>query len=424
MILQGNQRGGAKDLALHLLKAENEHIEIHELRGFVSDNLAGALGEIHAVSQATRARQFLFSLSLNPPPEENVSTQAFEDAINRIERKLGLRGQPRAIVFHTKEGRRHCHVVFSRIDAQKMKAIPLPYTRYKLREISRDLYIENGWKMPRGFINSKNRDPNNFTLAQWQQAKRAGKDPRGIKAALQDCWAISDTQGAFQQALLMRGFTLARGDRRGFVVLDQQLEIYNVAKWVGIKAKDARAKLKDEEKLPSVQDARTSIATNMTSHLGALKQAQTTKLGARSSLLKQQKNDLTSQHKEERRILDEEQAARHMQEIKQRQARFNTGLRGIWDHITGKFNRIKKQNESETYLAHQRDRNEKDALIFKQLEQSRSLQARMNRLQEFGKTREKEISRDIQQYREIKDGQRDVFDTFNQPQKDGPKLER
>ena len=337
---------------------------------------------------------------------------------------MGLRGQPRAIVFHTKEGRRHCHVVFSRIDAQKMKAIPLPYTRYKLREISRDLYIENGWKMPRGFINSKNRDPNNFTLAQWQQAKRAGKDPRGIKAALQDCWAISDTQGAFQQALLMRGFTLARGDRRGFVVLDQQLEIYNVAKWVGIKAKDARAKLKDEEKLPSVQDARTSIATNMTSHLGALKQAQTTKLGARSSLLKQQKNDLTSQHKEERRILDEEQAARHMQEIKQRQARFNTGLRGIWDHITGKFNRIKKQNESETYLAHQRDRNEKDALIFKQLEQSRSLQARMNRLQEFGKTREKEISRDIQQYREIKDGQRDVFDTFNQPQKDGPKLER
>ena len=133
---------------------------------------------------------------------------------------------------------------------------------------------------------------------------------------------------------------------------------------------------------------------------------------------------MTSQHKEERRILDEEQAARHMQEIKQRQARFNTGLRGIWDHITGKFNRIKKQNESETYLAHQRDRNEKDALIFKQLEQSRSLQARMHRLQEFGKTREKEISRDIQQYREIKDGQRDVFDTFNQPQKDGPKLER
>ena len=36
MILHGNQRGGAKNLALHLLKDENEHVEAHELRGFVA----------------------------------------------------------------------------------------------------------------------------------------------------------------------------------------------------------------------------------------------------------------------------------------------------------------------------------------------------------------------------------------------------
>lgn len=29
MILNGNQRGGAKDLALHLMKEENEHVEVH-----------------------------------------------------------------------------------------------------------------------------------------------------------------------------------------------------------------------------------------------------------------------------------------------------------------------------------------------------------------------------------------------------------
>jgi len=423
MILQGNQRGGAKDLAVHLLKAENEHIEIHELRGFVSDDLIGALNEIHAVSRATRARQFLYSLSLNPPPEENVSTQVFEEAINRIERKLGLSGQPRAIVFHTKEGRRHCHAVFSRIDTQKMQAIPLPFTRYKLREISRDLYIENGWKMPRGFIDTKKRDPKNFTLAQWQQARRGGKDPRTIKAALQDSWAISDTQGAFQQALKERGLTLARGDRRGFVVLDQQLEIYNVARWIGIKVKEVRSKLIDEKRLPSVQEAKTSIATNMTSQLGMLKQTQMAKLHERTALLSQRKRELIDKHKEERRILDEKLAVRHMQEIKQRQTRFNTGLRGIWDRVIGRYSRIKKQNETETYLAHERDRNEKDALIFNQLEQSRSLQARMDRLQEFRKIREKEISRDIQQYHEIKAGRRDIFDSLNQLQKDGPKLE-
>ena len=105
---------------------------MHELRGFVSDDLVSALNEVHAVSRGTKAKQFLFSLSLNPPPKENVSTQSFEAAIARVEAKLGLESQPRAVVFHEKEGRRHCHAVWSRIDTQAMKAIPLSFSKLKL----------------------------------------------------------------------------------------------------------------------------------------------------------------------------------------------------------------------------------------------------------------------------------------------------
>ncbi len=108
MILHSNQRCGAKNLALHLLKEENEHVDVHELRGFTSDNLVSALNEIYAVSRGTHAKKFLFSLILNPPPTENVSTDVFEDAIWRIEQKLGRSDQPRAIIFHEKGGRRHC----------------------------------------------------------------------------------------------------------------------------------------------------------------------------------------------------------------------------------------------------------------------------------------------------------------------------
>lgn len=424
MILQGNQRGGARDLARHLLKAENEHVEIHELRGVVADDLGDALNEIHAVSRATKAKKYLFSISLNPPPEENVSTKAFEEAINRVEAELGLTGQPRAIVFHIKEGRRHCHAVFSRIDAENMKAIPLPFTHYKLRELSRELYIKHGWKMPHGFVDSKNRDPKNFTLSQWQQAKRTGKDPRAIKTALQDSWAISDTPAAFQQALKERGYTLARGDRSSLIVLDHLLEAYNVAKWVGIKSKDMRARLTNAQDLPSVQESITATATEMASTLEALKQAQTAKLNARIALLERQKRDLAAQHKEERRALDEKQDKRHIQEIKQRQSRFNTGLRGLWDRLTGRHKQIREKNETEAYHALERDQREKDALIFKQLEQSRSLHARIKRLQNFEETRTSEINRDIQQYRDVKAGQRDRFDLRNEQQNDGSGLER
>ena len=68
-----------------------------------------------------------FSLSLSPPPNERVPIEVFETAIEQIEQKLGLEDQPRAVVFHEKEGRRHAHVVWSRIDTDEMKAINLPF---------------------------------------------------------------------------------------------------------------------------------------------------------------------------------------------------------------------------------------------------------------------------------------------------------
>lgn len=75
---------------------------MHELRGFVSDHLLGAFDEVRAICRGTKAKQYLFSLSLNPPPNEQASTQAFENAIEAAEKRLGLSNQPRAIVFHEK----------------------------------------------------------------------------------------------------------------------------------------------------------------------------------------------------------------------------------------------------------------------------------------------------------------------------------
>lgn len=91
----------------------------------------------------------------------------FEKAIEEIEKRLGLTGQPRVIVFHEKEGRRHAHSVWSRIKPGQMKAINLSHTHLKLRDISRQLYFEHGWRMPRGLANSEVRNPLNFTRAEW-----------------------------------------------------------------------------------------------------------------------------------------------------------------------------------------------------------------------------------------------------------------
>ena len=76
MILKGSQRGGAKQLGLHfLMTEENEHVELHDIRGFMSDDVVGALREAEAVAKGTKCRQFMCSVSLNPP-RTSVSTFA------------------------------------------------------------------------------------------------------------------------------------------------------------------------------------------------------------------------------------------------------------------------------------------------------------------------------------------------------------
>lgn len=125
--MHGNQRGGARDLSMHLLKSENEKVETLQLRGFVADNLKNALVESFAISKATRCKQHLFSVSINPPSDANISDSGYLNAADRIERKLGLDGQPRAIVRHWKRGddgvlRSHAHVLQCRIKLDAMIA--------------------------------------------------------------------------------------------------------------------------------------------------------------------------------------------------------------------------------------------------------------------------------------------------------------
>ena len=187
MILKGSQRAGAKALSAHLMnERDNDHVSLFDLRGFVADDLHGALNEAHAISKGTSCKQFMFSLSLNPPPNAVLGGEEFERAATEAEKRLGLTGQPRAIVIHEKEGRRHAHVVWSRIDASEMRAINMAHFKNKLTALSRELYLEHGWSLPEGLRQHGGKSPLNFDLAQWQQAKRLGLDPREVKQVFHD----------------------------------------------------------------------------------------------------------------------------------------------------------------------------------------------------------------------------------------------
>ncbi len=126
----------------------------------------------------------MFSVSLNPPPDVIAPPEYFKNAIAKIEEHNGLTDQPRMIVFHEKEDRRHAHCVWSRIDADNMKAINLPHYKLKLNDISKQLYLQHGWTLPHGFIDQQYRNPLNFTREEWQQAKRTQEDAQMLKQML------------------------------------------------------------------------------------------------------------------------------------------------------------------------------------------------------------------------------------------------
>jgi hypothetical protein len=381
MILKASQRGGGQDLAVHLMRLDdNEHVSLHELRGFAADDLKGAFKEAEAVSRGTKCDQYLFSLSLNPPEQEHVPIEAFETAIARIEERLGLQGQPRAIVIHEKESRRHCHCVWSRIDPETMTARQLSFFKTKLQGVSRELYLENGWKLPRGLENAAERNPTNFTLAEWQQAKRQEIDPRWLKSTLQGCWQRSDNAQSFQRALQDRGFFVARGDKRGYVVLDHQGEVWSLPKLLDLKTKDVRARLGSGEDLPSVAQVQKTVGERMVPSLKAHIAESRARFAERSETLSKYKSEMTQLHREARAKLTARQEAQWREETIQRAARLPKGLRGLWHRITGKYQQIRRENEAEAQATRERQAKERDALIAKQLEQRAVLQTHFKEL--------------------------------------------
>ena len=374
MILNGSQRGGARDLAVHLMKPENEHVELHEVRGFVSETVAGALREAEAVSRGTKCRRHLYSLSLNPPETESVSVAVFEAAIDRIEAKLGLQGHPRIIVFHEKQGRRHAHCVWSRVNPETMTAPRLSHDRLKLGDASRELFIEHGWKMPEGLIDRALRNPLNFSRDEWVKAKRIGKDPRHIKEVFQQCWAASDSGRALRQALEARGYYLARGDRRSVVAVDVDGEVYALARWTGVRTKDVAARLSDLPALPSVSEVKERVSSlvreKVTGFLGDL----VSEFAIAANALEESRQTMIARHRADRAALDHAHRERREVEARQRALVFRKGLAGLWDRVTGRHAKLRHQAEQDAFACSARDALERQRLVSQQLKERQDLQ--------------------------------------------------
>jgi hypothetical protein len=260
VISKGTTHNNGARLAAYMTTGkEGERAELWELRGFEATNIKDAFRDVQIMAGATKCEQPFFHVQVRNRDGETLTRQQWESAADRIERMLGLTGQPRAIAFHifNDSGYEHMHVAWSRIDEDSLTAKPLPFFKDRLKNLSRELELNfalepvTNWR--EGNIKYAP------TRAEFEQARRLGMDVHQLRNTIRECWDRSDNGKSFQAALELEGFTLAQGDKRNFLAIDQGGGIHALGKRIlDVTAAQLRVRLSDlsYEKLPTVEQAR------------------------------------------------------------------------------------------------------------------------------------------------------------------------
>jgi hypothetical protein len=218
--------------------------------------------ELEAVASGSRATKPFYHASINTRAEERLTDEQRAYAIDRLEEKLGLTGQPRMVVVHQKVGREHCHIVWSRIQLQTMRTISDSHNYRKHEEVARSLEREFGHERVQGAHaerDGKERPERTPSHAEMLQADRTGLSPKQVKEQITELWRGTDNGKDFSVALWQAGYVLARGDRRDYVVIDPRGGTHSLAKRVeGEKVKGIRERMADLDpaRVPSIADAK------------------------------------------------------------------------------------------------------------------------------------------------------------------------
>ena len=321
MIVKGNIRTNGSSLGSYLLsegrfeknKEKNERIEVWEANGFEQgDRIQDILADFEHSAAGTQCEKPLFHVQIRAGKDEQLTRDQFLESVNRLEEKLELTGHERVIVAHTLEGQEHLHVVWNRIDHEQEKGAELHYYKHKCTDLARELEKEFGLREL-----SSEKQKSKLSRDEEQQVIRPDQKPQEVKAAVRECWEQSDSGKAFVNALDERGYLLAAGDRRDYVIVDELGGTYSPARLTGSKAAEVRKRLSDidREALPSVAEAKEMQDDRAHGIKTAREQAQWEEALAKAAIEK------AEQEAQAKRLAQREEKYRQEELAKQRRER-------------------------------------------------------------------------------------------------------
>lgn len=249
-----------------------------EMRGLIAEDVHGALDDMELLSEGSRCRQFLYHVSINP--NRTMNAEEWQQAWRAYEEEYNLVDYPFVTVTHHKQGRTHQHRVYLRVDFETNKAIKLSFTKVRNEKVARLLEYELGHELTVGKHNQaiieRLQQEGRGEIAHWleqhqahtqerpvatknhtdhQQEKRTGIRVEQVKTDLKEAYQNTDNGHSFEAAIAAKGYILAKGDRRDFVIVDREGGIHSPRRRIGVKAKELREKWADlnPDHLPTVE---------------------------------------------------------------------------------------------------------------------------------------------------------------------------
>lgn len=197
----------------------------------------------------------VYHFSLSWAPDEQPSREQMEAAALAATERLGLSAHQFYMVAHDDTEHPHVHIVASLVDPETGRIANVYKDREKLDRWAHEYEQTHGIKCEARAEKFAALEQGALAYDAPPLAKQISRADHARNAT--DAYRASDSGEALAAALEAKGLTLARGDRRGFVVVDAQGEIYALARLIeGVKTKEVSERLKgiDREALPQADD--------------------------------------------------------------------------------------------------------------------------------------------------------------------------
>ena len=272
MICNGKARSFGPQLVDYLLHSgKNDQVDVISLSR--ENTLGEEIAHMEADARGTRCRKPLYHAQVRSRDGEHMTREQMLRAVDIYAEEMGFTGLPHAAVIHRFKGHDHLHIVWGRVDSETGFARDYKNDYAKQERAGRRMEAEFGMARTNGRFYDENgqahvadedrkHSQRRTSKVEQGQHERSGFDPNARKDHITSLWHYTTTGREFRSMLEASGYTLARGDRRDYVVVDSKGEAHSLARQIrGVRAAEIRARMVDvnTSELPSVVEVRRQM---------------------------------------------------------------------------------------------------------------------------------------------------------------------